>query len=69
MRRSPNFSGEKRKKSFTELSQSEVTAKQSQVQIPPEIRAKTSTFLYNATLISGTIPKQRFMFHDIVNFA
>lgn len=31
--------------------------------------AKTFTFLFNATLISGKIPNQGFIFHDIVNFA
>lgn len=31
--------------------------------------AKTFTRLFNAPLISGKIPSQGFIFHDIVNFA
>lgn len=69
MRRSLNFSGERgEKKKIFPRTQSK-GRRQSEVYIPPEIQAKTLTVPYNAILISDKIPKQRFIFHDIVNFA
>lgn len=58
-----------KKKLSTSHAKQSNKAKQSEVQIPPEIQDKTLIFLYNATLIPGKIPKQRFVFHDTVNFA
>lgn len=69
VRRLPKFSGKtnKQTKTFSELKVKQQS--KADIQILPEIQAIILTLLSNATLISGKIPKQRFKFHDIVNFA